>query len=139
LAVNTDGIVSSYQNPVGTAALPAKTLYITGVSISSYVQTVLVGGPCNLQWSLAFGHTAVSLATTEAATTKAPRRIALGQQPVTAAQAVNTTVGNEIVKQFASPIVVNPGEFVQTVYKVVGTVGTSGTIAHTVTFDCYWE
>jgi len=139
LAVNTDGIISSYQNPVGTAALPAKTLYITGVSISSYIQTVIVGGPAILQWCLAFGHTAVSLATGEAATTKAPRRIGLGNQLVTAAQAVSTLVPNDIIRQFQSPIVVNPGEFIQTVYKVIGTVGTGGTIAHVVTFDCYWE
>ena len=139
LAVNTDGIISSYQNPLGTAALPAKTLYITGVSISSYVQTVLVGGPAVLQWSLAFGHTAVSLATGEAATTKAARRIGLGNQLVTAAQAVSTLVPNDIIRQFQSPIVVNPGEFIQTVYKLVGTVGTGGTIAHVITFDGYWE
>ena len=139
LAVNTDGIISSYQNPVGTAALPAKTLYITGVTITSYVQTVLVGGPAILQWCLAFGHTSVSLATTESATSKAPRRIGLGNQVVTAAQAVSTLIPNDIVRQFASPIVINPGEFIQAVYKVIGTVGTGGTIAHNITFDGYWE
>jgi hypothetical protein len=139
LAVNTDGIISSFQNPTGTAALPAKTLYITGVSISSYVQAALTGGPAILQWSLAFGHTTVSLATSEAATSKAARRIGLGNQVVTAAQAVSTLVPNDIVRQFQSPIVVNPGEFIQTVYKVIGTVGTAGTIAHVITFDGYWE
>jgi hypothetical protein len=38
-----------------------------------------------------------------------------------------------------APIYVNPGEFVALVMKCVGTVGTSGTIAHVVTFAYGWE
>jgi len=140
LAVNTDGIISSYQNPAPTATLSGRNLVINGVSIDSYVQTVIAGGPYVAQWSLAFGHTAVSLATAEAVAAKAPRRVALGNQLITAAQAVSTLVPNRISVRFdGCPIVVAPGEFVATVTKHIGTVGTSGTVAHVITFDAYWE
>lgn len=137
LALTTDGIISSYQNPTPTVNLTGRNLICTGVGISSYVQTVLAGGPSCAQWSIAYGHTSVSLATAEAATAKAPRRIPLPYtQCVTAAQAVNTKVGTDFWMTFQQPIVVAPGEFIQTVTKHVGTVGTSGTIAHVITFDC---
>lgn len=148
LAVNTDGIICSYQVPAGTTAVQGRRLVIRGISLASYIQTVIVGGPFICQYSLAFGHTAVSLATAETgsfvtATAKAPRRIALPPltQVVTAAQAVSTMVsepGSGEIK-FDAPVYVNPGEFVALVTKHVGTVGTSGTIAHVVAFDYGWE
>jgi len=137
LALTTDGIISSYQNPVGTVNQTARNLVCTGVGLSTYVQTVLAGGPSCAQWSIAYGHTAVALNTGEAATTKAPRRIPLPYtQCVTAAQAVNTKVGTDFWMPFQQPIVIAPGEFIQLVTKHVGTVGTSGVLAHVVTFDC---
>lgn len=144
LAVNTDGIICSYQVPAGTVSFPGKRLVIRGVALTSYVQTVIVGGPYVSQYSLAFGHTAVSLATSEAAATKAPRRVPLAPltQLVTAAQAVSTIVsqpGDAFMDFGDAPIFVNPGEFVALVTKHVGTVGTSGTVAHVVTFVYGWE
>jgi hypothetical protein len=148
LALTTDGIICSYQVPAGSSTVQGRRLRLNGVKLTSYVQTVLAGGPMNRQYSLAFGHTAVSLATAESAsmataTTKAPRRIALPSltQAITAAQAVNTMVSQPggATEYFANPIFVNPGEFVALVVKGVGTVGTSGTIAHMVAFDYSWE
>lgn len=141
LAVTTDGIISSYQCPLGTAALPGKTLYITRIGISSFVQTALTGGPYVAVWSVAYGHTAVSLATAEAATTKAPRRIPLSYtQAVTSGQAIGTKVGVDFEADFDSaPIVVQPGEFIQLVKKKVGTAPTAGVIAHIIRISGYWE
>lgn len=140
LAVTTDGIICSYQVPAGTAAIPGKSLYITQIGISSYVQTVLVGGPYIAQWSLAYGHTAVSLGTAEAATTKAPRRLPLPYtQAVTAAQAVSTKVGTDFWMTLDTPIVVQPGGFVALVKKKVGTAPSSGVIAHVITINGYME
>lgn len=138
LAVTTDGIISSYQVPAGTAALPGKSLYITGVRIESFVQAALTGGGYVAQWSLAVGHTAVSLATTETATSKAPRRIPLGCQTVASGAAALTLLG-VIQHTFDSPIAVNAGEFVQTVRKKIGTAPSAGTIAHLITFNGYYE
>jgi len=142
LAVNTDGILNSYQVPAAGANTTGKRLVITGIKLSSFVQTVLAGGPMNRIFTLAFGHTAVSLATAEAATTKARRIVLLPEltQTVTAAQAVNTIVSQiNPVATFKNPIYVNPGEFVQLCVKHIGTVGTSGTIATNIQYDYYWE
>lgn len=142
LAVNTDGIIMSYQVPAGTVNIPGRRLCLRGIYLNSYVQTVIVGGPYTAEWFLAFGHTAVSLATTEAATTKAPRRIALPfVQQVTAAQAVQTTVAQtETFCDFGdAPVYVNPGEFIQLCTRHIGTVGTSGTVVHRVTPVFGWE
>lgn len=140
LAANTDGIISSFQVPAGTATAPGKKLYITGVSIQGAVTTVLVGNatPVQYAYSLAFGHNNVSLATTVSTTAKAPVRIALGYESYAAAAAIGT-LGQGITRKFDSPIVVLPGEFVQAVGKNVGVVTTTGVITFLVTFDCYWE
>lgn len=138
LAVNTDGIISSYQVPIASATSPQKTLYITHIKIDSVVQTVLAGGPFLLQWGLAYGHTAVSLLTTEGATSKAPRRLSLGYQVFQAAAAVGAQ-GTVIDYTLESPICIQPGEFIQSIYKNIGTVGTSGSLAHSISFDGYWE
>jgi hypothetical protein len=144
LAVNTDGIISSYQVPIASVNSAGRRLVIHGLSLMSYVQTVVVGGPYVAQYSLAYGHTAISLATTESAIAKAPRRIALAgfTQVVTAAQAASTMVsqpGGSFVDFGDAPIYVNPGEFIQLVAKHVGTAGTTGTVAHVVTFMYGWE
>ena len=142
LALNTDGIIQSYQVPAASVNSAGRRLVVRGVYLSSYVQTVIVGGPYTAEWFIAFGHTAVSLATTEAATTKAPRRIALPFiQQVTAAQAVQTTVAQNVnFCDFGdAPIYVNPGEFIQLCTRHLGTVGTSGTVVHKVTFVYGWE
>jgi len=149
LAVNTDGIICSYQVPAGTAAVQGRRLVIRGIGLSSHVQTVIAGGPYVAQYVLAFGHTNVNLATAESAsfataTAKAPRRVPLAQftQLVTAAQAVSTLVsqpGGAFVDFGDAPIYVNPGEFVALVTKHIGTVGVTGTVAHVVTFVYAWE
>jgi hypothetical protein len=141
LAVSTDGIVSSYQVPLGTSAAPGKSLYITGCSIKGAVTTVLAGNatPVIYAYSLAFGHNAVSLATTTTATSKAPVRKVLGFESYAAAAALGT-LGQGVDKDFdRAPIVVFPGEFIQIVAKNVGAVTTTGVITFMVDFEGYWE
>lgn len=138
LAVNTDGIIQSYQVPTPTTAIQGRRLVITGVKIDSFVQTVLTLGGYVAQWSLAFGHTVVAINASEAPTTKASRRIPLGLQAVAATAAAGTVLST-VQMQFQNPIYVNPGEFVACVKKKVGTVPGSGVIAHIVSFDYGWE
>ena len=142
LAANTDGIIMSYQVPAGTVNYPGRRLVLRGIYLNSYVQTVIAGGPYTAEWFLAFGHTSVSLATTEAGSVKAPRRIVLPfVQQVTAAQAVQTTVAqNTTFCNFGdAPVYVNPGEFIQLCTRHIGAAGTSGTIVHQVTPVYGWE
>lgn len=143
LAVNTDAILMSYQIPAASVSTLGKRLKIVGVKLSSFVQTVLAGGPMARVFALAFGHTAVSMATAEAATTKARRIVLLPEltQVVTANQAVSTAISQPggAVSLFPEPIYVNPGEFVALTVKHIGTVGTSGTIATAIQYIYSWE
>lgn len=136
LAANTDGIVCSYQNPAPTSAIPGKTLLIKGVRVQSIVTTVLAGGPVLYEYALCYGHTAVSLATAEGATAKAPRRLPIGLETFAANAAVGSlgSVGGQYMA-FANPIAVLPGEFVAIAAKNVGTVTTTGVVMFIVTFD----
>lgn len=140
LAVGTDGIIMSYQVPLGTAAAPGRSLYITRLRIDTMVHTALVGGGYASLWGLAYGHTAVSLATAEAVNAKAPRRIPLGQGAVAAGAAIATQVGTGIDIHFEVPIYVAPGEFIQLIRrKSLGTAPTGGALLHCITPNGYWE
>lgn len=120
LAVTTDFIIQSYQVPLGTAVIPGRSLFVTGIRVSA-VNTVVANGANPTTWALAcaYGHTAVSLATTETATTKAPRRFPLGVQTLPATAPVGTTATDGINTSFVSPIMVQPGEFIQTILRFV--------------------
>jgi hypothetical protein len=140
LTAGSDGIISSYLVPAGTALIPGESLVITGVWIDAKVLVILAGGPLYFAMSLAIGGDAVTLAQSEAAATKAHRRIPLGflSFPVTAAVGTKPDEGRIFVP-FASPLVVNPGEYVQVVAKNMGTVTTTGQVVFLIGFDSHWE
>lgn len=129
---STDGIWGSYQVPAGTVSVQGKRLKITGVVVDAVNTGVAVAiTSTTIQFSLAFGHTAVSLATAEAATTKAARRVALGYLSWLVGAAIGSApTQNQINVNFSEPIYVNSGEFVQLVGKfIVGTATASQTIS----------
>ena len=141
----TDYIATSYQNPASTINVVGRNLYITGIRISAINTGAAVATtPTTLQWALGFGHTAVSMQTAETgsfvtATTKTPRRVLLGFQSVAVGAAIGAVYSPDIYMAFNSPIVVRPGEFVNTFVKqVIGTATASQTITYIVTFDGYW-
>ena len=143
LTASNDGILFSYQNPAGTINIPGRNLVITGVRIDSSISVVLAGGPLILCYALAYGHTAVSLATAETAsfannTTHAPRIQALGIQSYATNAAVAATA-EAIDCSFDSPIVVRPGEFVQIIVRNAGTVTTTGAVTVVAGVDSYWD
>ena len=139
LAAGTDGILSSYQVPVGGTAQTPRAFVLTGMRIQGAVTTALTGGPVAYAYSLAYGHTAVSLATAESSIAKAARRIPLGFEtyPVTAAAGA---IGAGVFVDFSSaPVHVEPGQFIQVVAKNLGTVTSAGVIAILVTPVGYFE
>jgi hypothetical protein len=144
LAANTDGIMQSFQNPAGGVNQTPRNLVIKGVKIQGVCASAITGGPLLFLYSLAYGHTAVSMATAETAsfnagpTTKAPRRIALGVETFVTTTPVGT-LGQGVNVHFDCPIVVAPGEFVAICAKNVGTVSSAGTITWLVTYDAYFE
>lgn len=139
LAVTTDGIIMSYQIPAGTANVQGRRLVLRSVKIDSFVQTALTGGGYNAVWSLAFGHTAVSIATAEAAAAKIARRVPLGNQTVASAAAALTLLQTVSLDFGDAPVFVNPGEFIAVVKKKVGTAPSAGVIAHTISLTYGWE
>ena len=144
-----DFIMTSYQVPAGTTAIPGRRLAVYGVRIScANLGAAVAVTATTIGLSLAFGHTAVSLATAESAsfgtaggTTKAPRREALGLMYWNIAAPVGATATNgDIFMPFSQPIYVNPGEFIATAMQfLVGTATASQSIWYHVTFDYGWE
>ena len=136
LALNTDGIVCSYQNPAGGVNQTPRQLVISKVRIDTAVQTTLANaGGAVYVWGLAYGHTAVSLGTAESAsfannTAKAPRRVPIGVQTAVGALAQGSLLQTLDLDLDQCPIVVNPGEFVAVFVKNIGTVGTAGVLHH---------
>jgi hypothetical protein len=148
LAVSTDGILFSYQNPASTINITGRNLLIYGVQLSGHVSVVLSAGAIlPYQASLQYGHTAVSLATAETAsfataTTHAPRVVPLGLSSFgPTAAAVAGTQATPISVSFTVPIVVRPGEFVAIVLKlgVGGVVTATGAVTYMCNIDAVWE
>lgn len=136
-AAATDGIWGEYAVPAGSSTVQGRRLVIRSVKIDLVnLGAAVATTATTIQFSLAFGHTAVSLATAETgsfvtSTAKAPRRVALG----IATWAVGAAIGQQpqfgpIYSDFEdAPIFVNPGERVALVGKfIVGTATASQTI-----------
>jgi hypothetical protein len=138
----TDGIWSSYQVPAGGVNQPPRRLRINGIQISAVnLGAAVATTATTIQFSLAFGHTAVTLVGSDSATAKAPRRLPLGIMtwPVGAAIGQMPQTG-DIYVPLSNPVYVNPSEFVALVGKfLVGTATASQVINFTYTLDYSWE
>lgn len=126
----TDGIWGSYQVPGGSLAVQGKRLKITGIRIDAVnIGAAVATTATTVQFSLAFGHTAVSLATTEGAISKVPRRLALGYMTWPVGAAIGAQANPISVDFSHGPIYVDQGHFVQLVGKfLVGTATASQVI-----------
>lgn len=140
----TDLIISSYLNPAATVNITGRNLVITGVWADVTNQVVAVATTAfNFQCAVAFGHTALSLATTEGAsfstaTTKAPRRVPVGALYLPLATPVGA-VSNRVSVSFQSPIVVYPGQYVAFIVKpVLGTATATETLLFNIGFGHYF-
>lgn len=131
----TDFALFGYQVPAAAAGSHNKNLLITGVRIDSVnVGAAVATTATVLAWGIAVGCTAASLATAEAATTKSPRRLALGMQAWVVGAAIGTQ-GTPISMDFsAAPLLAEPGTYVHIIVRVpVGTATASQVIRGTVT------
>jgi len=135
-----ENIITSYQIPAQTATQASKRFVCTGIHITAINTGAAVATtPTTLLWGVAWGHTAVSLATTDAVGAKAPRHMKVGTQSFAIAAVVGQNA-NDINVTFANPFVVNPGEFIASTCRfVVGTATASQVITGSVTFEGYWE
>lgn len=136
----TDYIVFGFRVPAGAAGGQAKALYVTDVRIDTVnLGAAVAGTPTVLVWTLGFGSSAISLATTDGATTKAPRRVPLGIQSFLVGAAVGEQA-TPIDVSFGSPIVVWPGQFLHVVVQVpVGTATSGQLINGLVMINGFWR
>ena len=139
MAIGTDGIICSFQVPAGSSSVTGRTLAIDFVKIKGNVNVVLAGGPGLLIYEICWGHTAVSLATTESANTKAPRRKLLDQTHVVVTAAVGTITADSTLP--INDVFVQPGEFIAISVKNLGPTvftGTTGLIAYSISIQSHW-
>lgn len=146
-----DMIMQQWQNPVSAVAVTGRTLIITGIRISCYVQTILgtpAAGINCFEWGLCVGNTTATMATVTdsstfaSATAKGRRTLFLGYQSMGAAAPIGTTpINGDIDVSFDSaPLVVNPGEYVTTIMRQVNSAAAAtGALGYTILFKGYFQ
>jgi hypothetical protein len=130
----TDVVISSYQNPLGGVNQTPRVMHIRGIKVdivnAGAANSATV--PTTLALALAWGSTAASLATTESAsfgnnTTKIrrPQPIGVVGLPISA---VVGQQGTSLQFDFEAPIIVNPGEFVGVMAKILSGAATASQV-----------
>jgi hypothetical protein len=136
----TDCALFAFQVPTQTATNQGRTLVVHGVNIGTFNMGAAVATtPTLLQWGIAYDGTAVSLATADSASTKAPRRVPLGCQSLPVGLAVGGSVPDLRV-DFRQPLSVNAGNYLHIILKIpVGTATASQIIRGVVSINATWE
>jgi hypothetical protein len=136
----TDYALFAFLNTAPTTGITGRNLVIRGVQIDLWNQVVAVATtPTVFQWSLAVGSTAVSLATTDGAATRLPKRITLGAQSLIVGSAVGA-LAQPIDANLDAPVVCEPGTYVHIILKMpLGTATATETFRGVVGINAYWE
>ena len=138
----TDYALFGFQVTAAAAASSNRNLYITGVRIESMNTVVAVATTATImQWGIAVGSTAVSLATADSATagTRAPRKLTLGIQSFPVAAAVGATA-TPIERTFSTPLLAEAGTFVHIILKMPVATATATEIFRGVCLiEGFWE
>jgi hypothetical protein len=139
----TDYALFAYLNPAGTSAIPGKTLVITGVRIDTLNNVAAVATTATvLQWAIAVGSTAVSLATTDSATagTRAPRRLPLGVQTMPIGTTVGAMATPTIDVKFSTPLMVEAGTYCHIILRMpIATATATEILRGVVMINGYFE
>jgi len=140
VGAETDYALFAYLNPAPTTGITGRNLVIRGVWIETFNAVVAVATtPTVIEWSLAVGSTAVSLATADAVTTRSPKRISLGSQSflVGALAGANS---ERCDVNLDAPVVVEPGTYCHIILRVpYGTATATELFRGCVGFNAYWE
>jgi hypothetical protein len=130
LASDNDYPVFAFQNPIGTAVLPGKTLYVTGVRVGeAFVSAAASTNAMFLSYIIAVGNSASGTGTADAATTVSGKSVTIGGHGFIATEVVgNYKPGFEM--RFDSPLVVPAGQYFTFIVRPFGTV-TSNTLVVT--------
>lgn len=128
LTSDADYPVFAYLNPAGTASLPGKTLYITGIRVGECV--ALAAASTNaiaLFFAAGVGSTAAATTTTEGAAAVAARIVPLGATGFGATAAIGDVRSGFQVDFNGGPLIVPSGTYLHLIVRPVGTV-TSNTL-----------
>lgn len=137
----TDYALFGFQVPALAAFGKGPNLVIRGIRIEAInVGATVATTATVVQWGIGVGSTAVSLATADAATTRAPRRQTLGFHTFAVGAGIGASGGIGIDHWFPAPLLVESGTFFHVICKVpVGTATASQQIRGTVVVDSHWE
>jgi hypothetical protein len=136
----SDYPIFAFLNPAPTTGITGRNLVVRGVWIDTWNQVVAVGAtPTIMQWTVAVGSTATTLATTDGAVSRLPKRNAIGVQYFPAAAAIGF-LGNRIDANYDAPLVVEPGCVFHVILKVpVGLATATETFRGVIGVNAYWE
>ena len=125
LTSDADYPVFAFQNPTGTATLPGKTLYITGIRVGeAYVSAAASTNAMFLSYIVMVGASSATTSTADAATTVSGKSIAIGGHGFTSTEAVgNYKAGFEM--RFDSPLMVPAGHYFHFIVRPFGTVASN--------------
>lgn len=130
----TDIVISSYQNPLGGVNQTGRVMHIRGIRVdivnAGAANSATV--PTTIALALAWGSTAASLATTESSsfatgTTKIRRPQPIGVVGLPISSVIGQQ-GTSVQFDFEAPIIVNPGEFVGVMGKILSGAATASQV-----------
>ena len=141
----TDVIVASYQNPLGGVNQTPRTMKLRGIKVDCVNSGAAVATTAStFAVAVAWGSTALSLATTESAsfatgTTKARRIQPIGVVNFPVGAAIGA-ISPTIQFDFEAPLVINPGEYIQVIAKpLIGTATASEVFQWVISPNAYHE
>jgi hypothetical protein len=137
----TDYALFAFLNTVPTTSIMGRNLVIRGIWIDTWVMGAASATTATLlQWSMAVGSTAVSLATTDGTATRLPKRIALGAQSIAVGTPIGGMANQNLDINLDAPVVCEPGTYVHLILRMpVGTATASEIIRGVVGINAYWE
>ena len=125
----SDYALFAYLNPAGTAAIPGKNLYITGIRIETVNSGATIATTSTLmQWGVGVGCTAASLNTGDSngSGTRGPRRIPIGVQSFAVGTPSGGAPDRPIDVKFHSPLMVEQGTYFHVILKMPIATATAG-------------
>lgn len=136
----TDYALFAFLNTAPTTSITGRNLVVRGIWIETFNSVVAVATtPTVLEWSLATGSTAVSLATGDAASTRSPKRITLGSQSFLVGALAGTN-SDRCDVNLDAPVVVEPGTYLHVILRVpYGTATATELFRGQVGINAYWE
>lgn len=131
LTTDADYPLFSYLNPAGSATLPGKTLYVTGIRVSEIMAKAAAStNTCVSYFALMVGGTSSATTATEGAAIVAARIIPVGMAFWPSTAAIGDTKGGWSMDFSEGPLVIPPGCYFGLLFRPSGTVASNTLTLH---------